>query len=155
MATLDLATIVRQSYEAFDSKDLDRMMSFAKPDARTLNVPFGARGTYREDTERWMKAFPDGKCEVTNLIVQGDCAICEFTACGTHTGPFKSPTGEIAATGREAEVPCVEVFRFRNGKISETKLYFDSASLMRQLGIGVGTATGQGRAAATTQQPRH
>jgi ketosteroid isomerase-like protein len=61
-------------------------------------------------------------------------------------------TGEIAATGRRAEVQCIEVFRFRGGKITESKLYFDAATLMSQLGLGLGAPQGR---AATTTQPRH
>jgi steroid delta-isomerase-like uncharacterized protein len=153
MATVDLAAIVRQLYDAFNAKDMKRIMSLAQPDARATNVPFGDKVAYGEDTERWMKAFPDGTCEVTNVIAQGECVIAEFTGRGTHTGPLKGPTGELPATGRRAEIQCVEVFRFRGGKITEAKLYFDSASLLSQLGLGMGA---QGRAAAEAQpQPRH
>ena len=153
MATVDLTAIVRQLYDAFNAKDLKRIKALAQPDARTTNVPFGAKASYGEDAERWMKAFPDGRCEVTNIIAQGDCVIAEFTGRGTHTGPLQGPTGEIAATGRKAELQCIEVFRFRGGKISESKLYFDSATLMTQLGLTMGAAQ-QGRTATATP-PRH
>jgi steroid delta-isomerase-like uncharacterized protein len=152
MATVDLAAIVRQLYDAFNAKDLNRIRSLAQPDARTTNVPFGAKVSYGEDAERWMTAFPDGTCEVTNVIAQGDCVIAEFTGRGTHTGPLKGPTGEIPATGRRAEIQSVEVFRFRGEKIAESRLYFDAATLMSQLGLGMGAP--QGRATAETQ-PRH
>lgn len=152
MATVDLAATVRQVFDAFNAKDLDRMASLAHPDARLTNVPFGMKLGFREDAEMWITAFPDAKCEVTNLIAQGDCVIAEFTGRGTQTGPLKGPTGELAATGRRAEVLCVEVFRFRGGKIAECKLYFDSATLLSQLGLGMGAAQGR---AATAPQPRH
>ena len=153
MATVDLAAIIRQLFDAFNAKDMNRIMSLAHPDARTTNVPFGAKAAYGEETDRWMKAFPDGTCEVTNIITQGECVIAEFTGRGTNTGPLKGPTGEIPATGRRSELQCIEVFRFRGGKIAETKLYFDAATLMTQLGLGMGAAP-QARA-ATTQPARH
>ena len=153
MATVDLAAIVRQVFDAFNAKNLDSLASFAHPDARMANVPFGMKLGFREDAEVWIKAFHDAKCEVASRIAQGDCGIAESTGRGTQTGPPKGPTGEIAATGRRSEVPCVEVFRFRGGKIAECKLYFDSATLLSQLGLGVGAAA-QGRA-ETAPQPRH
>ncbi len=153
MATVDLAAIVRQAFDAFNAKNLDRLASLAHPDARIANVPFGTKLGFREDAEMWIKAFPDAKCEVTSVTAQGDNVIAEFTGRGTQSGPLKGPTGEIAATGRRSEVPCVEVFRFRNGKIAECKIYFDSAMLLSQLGLGVGAAA-QGRAEAAPQ-PRH
>lgn len=153
MATVDLTATVRQLYDAFNAKDLKRITALAQPDARTTNVPFGEKSSYGEDTERWMMAFPDGRCEVTNVVTQGDCVIAEFTGRGTHTGPLKGPAGDVPATGRKVELQCIEVFRFRGGKISESRLYFDAASLMAQLGLGMGAAA-QGRA-ATAPPPRH
>lgn len=154
MATVDIAAIARQVYDVFNSKQFDRLAALTLPDARTANIPFGAKLGYREDAELWATAFPDGQCQVTNLIAQGDCVIAEFTGRGTHTGPLKGPTGELAATGRKVELMCVEVFRFRNGKIAESKLYYDAASLMSQLGLGMG-APAQGRAATTQPTQRH
>lgn len=154
MATVDLSAVVRKMYDAFNAHDLDGVAACAQADARAMSVPFGARLGFREDAELWLKAFPDAKCEVTNLICQGECVIAEFTGRGTHTGPLKGPSGDIPATGRRAEVQCVDVFRFRGGKIADSKLYFDSATLLTQLGLGMGASAAQGRT-ATTQPPRH
>jgi hypothetical protein len=45
------------------------------------------------------------------------------------------------------ELPCVESYRFRDGKLAEGRVYFDAFSLFTQLGIG---APAQGRAPAAT-----
>jgi predicted ester cyclase len=155
MATLDNAAILREVYEAWNKKDLDRVASYAAPDARITVVPFGSKMTVREYEENWARAFPDGKIEMTNLVSQGDLVVAEFTGRGTHTGPLQGPGGEIAPTGRRAELQCVECLRFRNGKITEGRAYFDSATLMAQLGMAAGATEAQGRATATTPQPRH
>jgi predicted ester cyclase len=153
MATVDLGAIVRQAFDAFNSKDLDRLASYGHPDARLINVPFGAKLGFREDAEMWLKAFSDAKCEVTNVVAQGDTVVAEFTGRGTHDGPLKGPTGDIPATGRRAEVQCIQVYRFRGEKIAECRLYFDAATMLAQLGLGAG-APAQGRPAAAPQ-PRH
>lgn len=147
MATLDLTAIVRDVIDAFNAKDLDKLASCAYPDAKTLNVPYDVKLGFREDAEMWIRAFPDATCELTSLIGQGDCVIAEFTGRGTHTGLLKGPTGDLAPTGRKVEVPCVQVFKLRSGKITESRTYFDVATLLSQLGLRA-PVTAQGREAA-------
>lgn len=152
MATVDNAAILREVYEAWNKKDLERVASFSMPDTRVTVVPFGSKMTAREYEENWARAFPDGKIEVTNLVAQGDLVVAEFTGRGTHTGPLMGPGGEIPPTGRRVELQCVECLRFRNGKIVEARAYFDAATLMTQIGITAGAAA---QARTTTPQPRH
>jgi predicted ester cyclase len=152
MATKDLGAAVREIYEAWNAKDLDRCVSYAHPDARMTNVPFGAKLSFREYLENWARAFPDGKIEVMNLVSQGDSVIAEFTGRGTHTGTLKGPTGDLAPTGRRVEMSFVESYRFRGDKITEGRIYFDAFTFFTQLGVGAPTQAG---AATTTQQARH
>jgi predicted ester cyclase len=139
-------------YEAWNAKDLDRCASYAHPDARMTNVPFGAKLGFREYIENWARAFPDGKIEVTNLVSQGNSVIAEFTGSGTHTGTLKGPTGDLAPTGRRVEMSFVESYRFRGDKLAEGRIYFDAFTFFTQLGVGAPT---QAAAATTTQQARH
>lgn len=150
MATLDNGSIVRGAYEAWNAKDLDRAASFAASDARITSVPFGTKLSYREYIENWATAFPDGQIDVQNLVAQGDCVIAEFTGRGTHTGVLKAPTGDVSPTGRRAELGFVEVYRIRNGKIAEGRMYFDAATMMRQLGIGAAAQAASTTARETT-----
>lgn len=148
MASQDLGTVVREMFEAWNAKDLDRCASHAHPDAKMTTTAFGVTVSYREYIENWARAFPDGKIELTNLVVQGDKAIAEFTGRGTHTGPLKGPMGDLPATQRRVELRCVECYEFRGGKVAEGRTYFDAYSLFTQLGIG---APAQGRSATATR----
>ncbi len=151
MATVDNTAIVKQLYDAFNAKDLDRFESYCSADARMTVVPFGARVTPREHAEVFARAFADGKIEPTQFVAQGDWVVAEFTGRGTQTGPFASPAGELPATNRRAELRFIEIFRCRSGKIVEGRSYFDVASLLAQLGL----APAAGARPAATQQPRH
>jgi steroid delta-isomerase-like uncharacterized protein len=151
MATQDLAAVVREIQEAWNAKDLDRCASYAHPDARITNMAFNASMSYREYIEGWARAFPDGKIEMTSCIAQGDNVVTEFIGRGTHTGTLKGPTGELPATNRRVEIRCVECYRFRNGKVAEGRMYFDSFSMFQQLGVG---APAQGRSATQEQTAR-
>jgi predicted ester cyclase len=151
MASHDLEKTIRAMYDAWNAKDLDRSSTYAHPDARMMSVPFGATMSFREHIESWARAFPDGKIEPDNIVVQGDRAIAEFTGRGTHTGTLQGPTGDLPATQRRVELRCVESYRFRDGKLAEGRVYFDAFSLFTQLGVG---AQAQGRAAARSPSPR-
>jgi steroid delta-isomerase-like uncharacterized protein len=154
MATVDNTSIVRQMYEAFNDRDLDRFESFTVPDARSTLVPFGIKLRPREHAELWANAFSDGRIEPTTFVAQGDLVVAEFTGRGTHTGPLRTPAGEIPATHRRVELPFIEVFRIRNGKVVESRSYFDVASMLAQLGVGAPQiAPGSERGAQP--QPRH
>jgi steroid delta-isomerase-like uncharacterized protein len=145
----DNASIIRAFYEAFDTKDLDKLATYAAADAQALNVPFGLKLSLRDDWETWFRAFPDGKLEAVNLVAQGDHVFAECVGRGTHTGTLKGPSGEIPATGRKVEVPLAEIFRFREGKIVELRYYFDAFGLYRQLGLGAPEAGAEARGAET------
>jgi steroid delta-isomerase-like uncharacterized protein len=147
MASKDLGAVVREMIEAWNAKDLDRCASFAHPDAKMTITPFGMTLGFREYIENWARAFPDGKIDLESVVVQGDRGTAEFTGRGTHTGTMKGPAGDLPATQRRVELPCVESYRFRDGKLASGRVYFDAFSMFTQLGIG---APAGGRAAAPT-----
>jgi len=41
MATVDYASIVREGYQAFDAKDVERFLGLTLPDGKVTLVPFG------------------------------------------------------------------------------------------------------------------
>lgn len=140
MATLDHASLLRAAYEAWNAKDLARVLSYAQPDARMTNVAFGSVHDFRSYDQNWMTAFPDGRVEIVNIIAHGDYVIGEFIGRGTHTGPLDSPMGKIGPTGRKVEIRMCEVWECRNGKLANGRAYFDSRTLLSQLGLSASMA---------------
>ncbi|MBU8900022.1 nuclear transport factor 2 family protein [Corallococcus sp. H22C18031201] len=135
MATIDNAAILRDIYQAFNEKDVKRVGARASPDARIVRVPSGESLGVIEDFQGWATAFPDGQVEVTQMVAQGDCVVAEIIGRGTHQGPLSSPQGPIAPTQRRVEMRLVDVYFFRDGKVTGGRTYFDAMSLMRQLGL--------------------
>jgi steroid delta-isomerase-like uncharacterized protein len=137
MATLDNAAVIREFYRAFNEKDLDLIRTVAHPDAIVQSIPFDETEKLIDHCESWATALPDGKVDVTNLIVQGDRVVAEITGRGTHEGPFKGPGDvTIPPSNRAIEIRLIEVFELRDGKIAEMRQYYDARSFMTQLGIG-------------------
>ena len=76
-------------------------------------------------------AFPDQR-NVLRAMYHGDNAvIVEFDLLGTHRGPLRG----IPATGREFTCPMVALFLFEGDAIVCERVYFDSATILRQLGL--------------------
>lgn len=136
MAQIDNSEVVRETYRAFDAKDVERALKLTTPEAKMLNVAFGASLGFRDYFNNWANAFPDGKVEIVNLVAQGEHVIVECIGRGTHTGVLRGPTGDLPPTRRKVELRFVESYDLRNGKIAGARMYFDLMGFLRQLGIG-------------------
>lgn len=81
--------------------------------------------------------FPDQSNEIIALRQSEDAVIVEFWLTGTHTGPLKTPKGEVAGTGKPFRVQMCAVFEFAKGtdRIVCERVYFDQGTLLRQLGV--------------------
>jgi steroid delta-isomerase-like uncharacterized protein len=135
----EVERIVRIFHESWDLRDPDRGATVIADDCRFEDVArgelqMGADG-YRADYHRWRAAFPDGEVKIVRVMVDGEWAVVEFVNRGTHTGPLQSSAGEFAPTGRSMELRYCSVMRVRDGKVVEGRDYYDSASLLRQLGL--------------------
>lgn len=75
--------------------------------------------------------FSDGNYKDATWIASGNTVMNEFTFYGTHDGDLFG----IPPTGRYVELHIMSVYRVEDGLIRWARLYYDSASLMRQLGL--------------------
>ena len=126
--------VVRRHMEAENVHDFETVMgTFAHP--RYEIVPTGqvhdgdaAVRQYFRDTRT---AFPDQRNEPISLRHADDAVVVEFWLLGTQRGPLLG----IAPTGRSFRVRMLALFLFEEGGdgIVCERVYFDSASLLRQL----------------------
>jgi steroid delta-isomerase-like uncharacterized protein len=110
---------------------------------------------YVKSVQRWKTAFPDLKATVTSGFVSGDKVVVEVEWEGTHTGTFAGPFGPIAATNKKGRVNAVLLFTIKNGKISESRHYFDLLTVLMQLGIAPMATIAQPAAKAGAPLPGH
>ena len=80
-------------------------------------------------------AVPNANFELVNAFVAEEGVVEESILRGTHRGTLFG----IPATGRELALPMTIVFPIMNRQILGERLYFDAATLARQLGIPVDT----------------
>jgi steroid delta-isomerase-like uncharacterized protein len=92
-----------------------------------------AIGAFFEEAD---KPFSDIRFEVSRLIEEGNVLVAEWVWGATNTGPLTMPDGtEIPATHKAVELPGVSIVSVRDGKITSHRDYFDSASMIGQLGL--------------------
>jgi steroid delta-isomerase-like uncharacterized protein len=82
----------------------------------------------------WKAAFPDGAGTVTSVVSSANTVALEVTWKGTHTGPLTTAEGTIPASGKRQETPAGIFFTFEGDKIKESRHYFDSLTLLTQIG---------------------
>jgi steroid delta-isomerase-like uncharacterized protein len=81
-------------------------------------------------------AFPDGVSEIGRYAETGDFFFAEMVSRGTNTGELGLPDGTtIPPTGKATEIPAMLFARVRDGKLVEQSVYFDSLTMMGQLGL--------------------
>ena len=77
-------------------------------------------------------AFPDQRHDNARFHVADDAVIVEFDLLGTNLGEFYG----MPPTGKAFRVPIIAVFFFDGDRIVNERIYFDSASLLTQIGRG-------------------
>jgi steroid delta-isomerase-like uncharacterized protein len=99
--------------------------------------PIRGREAIRGSYEQLFRTFPDARVTMLNVHAEGDLIMYEFRFTGTNEGPIATPDGDVPATGQQVEMPMV-VFSDvdEEGRFSDTRRYYDTALMMRQLGLG-------------------
>ena len=77
-----------------------------------------------------LQAFPDFWLEKLALYHADQAVIVECRFGGTHRGPWAG----IAPTGKPMEVQSACIFVFEGDKLVCEKVYFDHATILRQIG---------------------
>jgi steroid delta-isomerase-like uncharacterized protein len=83
---------------------------------------------YFDETRR---AFPDQRNELLALHHADDAVLVEAVVRGTHLGPLQS----LPPTGRSFELPILSIFVFDGDELVCERVYFDSNTMLRQLGV--------------------
>jgi steroid delta-isomerase-like uncharacterized protein len=145
----DNADLARRIHEAWNERNFDEIAEATALDATITIV--GSGDTFRGiDGARafstmWVDGFPDGEVTVDRVVESDDCVVVEYTGHGTHTGTLMTSMGQFPATGRSLTLELCDVLEFKDGKVQSQRTYFDTGSMMAQLGLMAGQATSQNK----------
>lgn len=131
----DPCTLATRHLAAFNHHRHDEFVATLHPECVLEDMAFGsplkARAVVAEYYRSWWDAF-----DLRVADVQGRCCgvktiAVEARCIGTHAGQFRG----FAPTRRPIELRVAALLCFRDGLMADARIYYDAASLHRQLGI--------------------
>ena len=145
-ATRTPADVARAVLDAVSKRDLDGIVAAGAPGYVDDFVAIGeirghdaVRAFFRE----LFAAFPDFTMTVDRIVADDTTAVVQWHAAGAFTGgQFQG----IAPTGRRAEIRGVDVMEIADGLIQRNTVYYDGATLARQIGLLPGLGSRADRA---------
>jgi uncharacterized protein (TIGR02246 family) len=117
--------LIADLVDAYNAKDLERVMSWYHPDASYWSALGDWRrgaAEVRAHIEELFEMLPDEHMTTRVLIADGTTAVAEFTGQGT------------APSGTAYSLDFTEVFTIRDGKIAEVRVYLDPEEVEAALG---------------------
>jgi len=80
----------------------------------------------------YRSGFSDFHVAITSEIADGDLVAMTMMLTGTHDGEFDS----IPATGERLSLPLAVFTRIEDGRIVEDREFYDTGTMLAQLGLG-------------------
>lgn len=139
MSAQSPGTVARIIYNAYGTREFERVSQWFAPDAELALVPTGdtyrGREGYLQLARAWAAAIPDLRVEVQRVTAGPDSATVEYLLSGTHTGALLSRGGFVPPTWSRVELRFCDVLHLREDRVARLDSYFDSATMLRQMGL--------------------
>ena len=127
--------IVRQLFEAWNAHDPDRLAALLDEgfvgESDTLPDSTRGREAEKQVLQMYTRAFPDLHFDIEQMIASQDYVVTRWRAIGTHRGELMG----IPPTNRRAETHGCAVNELKKGKVIHGWIYWDTGTLLRQLGV--------------------
>ena len=120
-------------YTGLNEHDVEKYVSFHADDI-VVNAPDGTVMRGKEEMRTYFRnlfaAFPDIRFDMVSFLASGNLQCDEWIMSGTQRGNYMG----IPATGKKVTIRGTTVRTMKEGKAGPVSFYFDSATMMRQLG---------------------
>lgn len=129
----DNAALIRRIFdEVVNEGRIDRVDDLFHPEFTTETTDGTLdREGFKDFVRGWRAGFPDLRCEVGDLVEEGDRVAWSVRATGSHTGEFMG----IPPTGRPIEFLSLNVGEVRDGVAYRHKVVMDLLGMLVQLGV--------------------
>jgi len=88
---------------------------------------------YKRQLVKWLKAFPDVRMTIEDIVGENEKIVVAWTLSGTHDGEFAG----FPATNKKVSVEGVTINHVVNGKVIDSLVTWDALGFMKQLGVTV------------------
>jgi len=128
--------LVEQHVGLENAHDLDGVLGTfgdaAHYDDEAWGEHYSGLNGVREFYSQLLKALPDLDIKVVRRHVTEESIVLEVLIRGTQLGPWRG----LPATGRKVEIPLCGVYTFdEQDRLAGERIYYDRASVLRQLGV--------------------
>jgi predicted ester cyclase len=124
---------LKRASERFKARDLEGHLQLYSPSV--LHHGFSSRikpgvSGLRDHYTSLLKAFPDMRVDIEDIIADNDKVVHRFTFYGTHRGEFMG----LAPTMKLVSAPGVHINLFKGDKCIEVWQVLDTLKFMSQVG---------------------
>jgi len=130
----DNKSIVRRLYEeVWNKRSLEVAKELIAPSHAVQLFDAADSGVgpeaYARNVVQFVRAFPDLKFKVVDMVAEGEKVVALWNISGTHRGEFRG----IAPTGKKVSVDGITISQMADGKIMDSYVSLDLWSMMQQL----------------------
>lgn len=131
---IDNKSIVQRMYEeVWNRRNLEAAKELISPShaMQLIDLPDSGIGpeAYARNVVQFVRAFPDLKFKVLDMVAEGEKVVAFWNISGTHKGEFRG----IAPTGKRVSVDGITISQLADGKIMDSYVSLDLWSMMQQL----------------------
>jgi carboxymethylenebutenolidase len=125
----------------FSTRDTERTLDTMVEDAYVNHVPVMTGGHGKRELSGFYSTDfiptmpPDTRITPVSRTVGEDQLVDEIIFSFTHTQEMPWMLPGVAPTGKFVEVPLVVIVKFRGGKLAHEHIYWDQASVLKQIGL--------------------
>src|SRR5262245_27696083 len=125
----------------FVTKDVEATLATMVEDASVNHVPVNTGGRGKAELRKFYRdvfipSWPDDlKMSLTNRVVGEGLLVEELKTCFTHTRRMDWFLPGVEPTNRYVEIDIIVVVQFRGDKVACERIYWDQATVMRQVGL--------------------
>ncbi len=131
---ITLEPLLDKYLEIWNTGNTDNIDEVIHPDFELRMTPkFEAEKgieVFKETLQKWRKAYPDFRVEVTERIYAKDAAAVRWIITATNSGE-----GWYPPTGKRVEVPGMSIFHFQDGKVKDEWIAGNNGNWLTQLGF--------------------
>ena len=125
----------------FSTRDTEATLETMVDDAYVNHIPVLTGGRGKSELRRFYsndfipKMPPDTKLTPVSRTVGQDQLVDEMIFSFTHSIEMPWMLPGVAPTNKHVEVPLVAIVHFRGGKLAHEHIYWDQASVLKQIGL--------------------
>jgi carboxymethylenebutenolidase len=125
----------------FATRDTEATLATMVDDAYVNHIPVLTGGSGKDALRRFYsedfipRMPPDTTLTPISRTIGENQLVDEMIFSFTHTIEMPWMLPGVAPTGKRVEIPLVAIVRFRDGKLAHEHIYWDQASVLKQIGL--------------------